>query len=174
MNWDYLAGYFDGDGSTSIAVVRKKGRIMSLHPMLVFNGSEGTIDEIRDFLHSHKTISDDNRTYPTAASKKNHWGSEWVLQINATYSVERLCQELGTLVLEKKRHLQILLEILTIKKQLKAEGKQIIDNLNLFIPLRNELHSLAKKGRKELLPLQRQELRSKLVREASAAIGVTK
>jgi hypothetical protein len=140
MNWDYVAGLFDGEGCVSFQVDGKKFTLR-----IVFTCSDENVRELLiDFLK-------DNDIHCVVVPHKNKLGSSVDVAILRWDSIRLLLDGLlkGTIV--KRKHLEIAGQILALRDKAKAEGLgAMLEHGTEFDVLRHKLHSLAKKGRKDL------------------------
>jgi len=149
MNWDYIAGLFDGDGSVAIsssipstAPHIKRKRYRSLKMIISITSIN------RDFLSKLCEWFEEQGMRATISSAKTRSPK---VQIAAHASVRKFVDNVLPRVHLKKRTLEIMGEALDLRAQLKQdESKTISGNLHLFNGFREELHSLAMKGRKTL------------------------
>jgi len=144
MNWSYIAGLFDGDGSVGIARRPIKHGSTGVYILIYITSSNVefllTLSEwMKKRGISANVVSRNNTSTPR-------------LQIGAFDSLKNFVKETLPYVILKKRRLEIILEALELKEKLKNDKNQtIMGNLPLFNEMRHELHSLAMKGPKKLI-----------------------
>lgn len=143
MNWDYIAGLFDGDGNGTISFCRSRYSY-SVRIMVKLAVSDEVMIPLLNFLKEENVISYSKEVY-------NHYGKTKYLEIYKKNSVEIFVKGLLDRCYIKKKGLVILWEALQLKKRIKTKKGRIVNHLKEFDLLRHKLHSLAKKGRKELV-----------------------
>ena len=149
MNWDYIAGLFDGDGSVAISSATpstaphiKRKRYKSLSIIIQITSIK------RDFLTDLCKWFEEQEIKAIISSSKTRSPK---VQITAHASVRKFVDNVLPRIHLKKRTLEIIGSALDLKEQLKKdENKTISGNLHLFNKFREELHSLAMKGPKTL------------------------
>jgi len=129
MNWDYLAGLFDGDGSVAIGLRDHKQPIFRFE---ITSSSEILNQELIKFLNSRKIRV--SQTFQT-----NHLGSSRHLTVQSLGGLTKIVRMLIPRVVEKREQLLILRDAIRVRSDLLQ-----LDSL------RRQLHGLSKKGPKTL------------------------
>ena len=150
IDWQYVAGYFDADGSVSLHVERKKGKAYTVRPIISFVGAHATIEVIRQFLRDNGIA---RGSHYIIKSKYNHWGSTSHLAITDWKTTTQFANMLLPFAIEKHRALEIALETIHLRRSIIESGANVQDSVHQFAALREESHKLAKKGPKHLKPL---------------------
>lgn len=140
MNWDYVAGLFDGEGCVSFHLTERAFKLR-----IVFTCSDENLRErLISFLR-------DNDIYCVTIPHKNRLGLSVDVAIIRWKSISLLLDSLVNRTIIKKKQLEIAKQILTLRDKAKDEGRgAMLEHSAEFDVLRHELHSLAKKGRKDL------------------------
>jgi hypothetical protein len=144
MDWSYFAGFFDGEGSISIAKCRTNIEFTlciatlkkeQLEPFAEFLGNQG--------IH-----------YVWRTNKTNRIGmqrnSVTCLDIHQPSSLRNVLENMYPYLVLKQPQCAILLRALSLHRQLKSERKMIMQNLEGFDILRKELHQYSHKGPRHL------------------------
>lgn len=155
MDWSYVAGYFDADGSASIAVSNRGGFFVSMDAKICFSGSIPTLEAIRRFLHEQDVKS--NKPIEPIHSKLNPWGKSSHFYLRGDDAIIRFLEEVSPFIVEKNESLLILVDMILQKRSIKNNGGIIADNLKLLEPYRESIHKLAKKGPIALVPIVQRE-----------------
>ena len=78
MNWEYIAGFFDGEGNVSVSKISKKqGKVVAYQVLVRFYNSDlNVLNKIREFLgygkiyQNNKKTDDRNTLYELTVSSK--------------------------------------------------------------------------------------------------------
>ena len=140
MFWEYIAGFFDGEGHVAISL--SYGGRTHLYPnvttqLTITNSEKKPLLTIKDFLSKNNITS-----YFWYGKKEKIYR----LFIGNLKGVTLFCNNVSPYSLVKERQLEIVLEAIKLKEFLKENNQLIKDNLDLFDELRQELHSLSHKG----------------------------
>jgi len=146
MDWSYVAGFFDGEGSISIAQC-----ITNIEfTLCVAALRKEQLEPFAEFLR----IQGIHCTWRT--NKTNRIGREknsvTCLDIHQHQSLNDFLENISPFLVLKQHQCMILQRALNLKKQLKSEGKIILQNLQAFDALRQELHEYSHKGPAHLKP----------------------
>jgi len=142
MNWAYIAGLFDGDGSVAITSCKWKGGTKAIYIIISITSIH------RDFLFN---LKDWFKKQGISASVPLSRKRSPTIQLSAEKSLKVFLKNVLPHACLKKRQLEIIQEALELRNQLKNDkNRTITNNLHLFNPYRKELHSLALKGPKTL------------------------
>ena len=105
MNWDYIAGFFDGEGSFTIASQK-----YYFHPRLsIAQGKKGVLIAIQDYWTQHGIVSHINKEIHKP--RGNVW---YNLRINERKSLLIACRNLRGKLHVKEKQLRVILNILEI------------------------------------------------------------
>jgi len=125
LTWEYIGGFFDGEGSTGI---RSNGRENSYgyypRTSLVQTGERGRqlLTEIQDFCANHNI-----RTCLVKGKKhKEHYTQGWYLSVNAKDDVKRFLENIVPYLRIKRTEAQDVLRTLKIFPRLKSKSKKEI------------------------------------------------
>lgn len=153
--WEYIAGLFDGDGCPSIGM---KSRLSEKKRSILIAASISAGDRerfkpIKNFLLQNNVICCVSKGAKGKHKTKDGWRqhTSYQLQIIEQKSLKIFLQSIYPFVLFKKKQIEILLEALRLKEELKSKGLKIRDNFYLFDELRHELHKYSRKGPRKLL-----------------------
>ena len=150
MNWDYVTGLFDGEGSV---VFSKDGESISLG-LQVGLGDSPTLDALEAFLHSEGIVTSVSGRFKKAKvrlANNRVYDRVPILYVHETASVRKMANILLGTSVTKREPLTILLEALDLKRRIKEESSDfIVDHLAEFDELRRQLHDLARKGTRSL------------------------
>lgn len=139
MNWDYIAGLFDGEGSVSIAF-HKSLKI----EVKISSSSEEFRKAIRSFLKDSDIVS---RSW----SEQVKLGTTGGVSIASWEDATKFIKEIEDKIVEKKEKVRIFKKALVLHNALKEKGDKIVDHFPEFDAIRKELHKTSKKGKKELV-----------------------
>lgn len=140
MNWDYVAGLFDGEGCVSFHLTERAFKLR-----IVFTCSD---ENLREMLIG---FLKDNDIHCVVIPHKNKLGSSVDVAIIRWNSISLLLDSLLDRTSVKRKQLEIAKQILTLRDKAKDEGRgAMLEHSAEFDALRHKLHSLAKKGRKNL------------------------
>lgn len=140
IDWSYIAGLFDGDGSVTL------GKSKSTNSLVYFVCISSSDTE---FLQQLKKWFNKQHVKAIVTNPKS---STPQLQIHSTKSIRTFIERTIDKSIIKKQRLKIMLDVLNLKEELKNKGLLINQNFHLFDKKRRELHALAKKGPKTLVP----------------------
>ena len=142
MDWSYVAGLFDGEGSVSFIASKPPLRnAYTLNLRMSISASyESTRLALQEFL-------EENGIGSFTFASNNPFGISIRVTVIGWKNCEKFCNAMLPYVIEKKRHLEIVSRILELHKISKIEGVGGITNhLGEFDAFRHELHALANKG----------------------------
>lgn len=139
MNWSYVAGLFDGEGSVSIYQIRNSHSLGVVATLAITCNEPNLIKRVKEFLECRGI-----RCYVT--SSKNPLGYSCKIVINNNEGLEIMINNLLPLVVSKRHQLKIVNHYLLFKKELKGKRELIVNHLDEFDVMRHQLHGLAVKG----------------------------
>jgi hypothetical protein len=144
MNWDYIAGLFDGDGHCTILIKnRTEPGSFGVGVRLVIAVSGDGVEPLLEFLDIHNI-----QMYKQTI--KNPFGESFYIMTASWDNIEKIINNILPCVYIKKPQLQIIKEAINYRKYLKSKKLLIKDNIKKFDLLRHSLHKYAKKGRKNI------------------------
>jgi len=110
MNWGYVAGFIDADGSMGITR-RGNGRY---EPHLAFiNTNKLVLDEIRSFMGTVPKVGVNNRY--SESNYKPHWRTAYKLQIGSKRDLRHVLLNVKEFLVIKKRNAELILNFLDIR-----------------------------------------------------------
>ncbi len=143
MNWDYVAGLFDGEGCISY-----QGRVIGLHMDIYFVTAPKILIELQKFFSDQGLTTHIHHF-------KNPLGESDRLSSQREGITEIIVKQLLPRVIEKKRQLELSLTYFALKKNLKERGEVLLNHLDEFDIIRQEMHALSKKGPRVLKPMKK-------------------
>lgn len=145
MNWDYIAGLFDGEGNFSLGISHKK-IYWSITPQFSLSGSKSLLESVRAFFES------ENIQCCTVRGVKNALGHSYNFRMYGWNNCKLVYDKLEGKVIEKIPHLQLFLKAFKLHEEIKITNRQFSDKDEVakFDSIRHEIHQHAKKGRKLL------------------------
>lgn len=114
MNWNYIAGFFDGEGSVSVSY-RKSGNLRNVILSITQCQLE-VLEQIRDFVGEGKI--DVNR-HEGSKTWKEHWKPAWHFRLSNRPAVIRFLEKIQSKVIVKKDKNAQVLRILKRAEQLR-------------------------------------------------------
>ncbi len=153
MDWSYIAGLFDGEGSFAIALrnSEKDNRSLTIGISGHISGDEKHLELVKAFLvkegmsiYYGKVKNRSNNGFKSHAVYTIAWSSYPSMRIF-------LDKIYGFIVL-KKPQTQIMIEAVGLHDKAVLSKSKILHHLDEFDELRHGLHLLAKKGNKNLKP----------------------
>jgi hypothetical protein len=136
MDWSYVAGLFDGEGSISFT----KTKATVVLRINISASYEPTREALRSFLAS-RGISTGSYT-----SKNPHGQSHW-LSIHTWEGCRKFCHAVYPYLIEKKRHVEIAFRAFQLRTKIATNDEMFFSHMAEFDALRHELHALANKGK---------------------------
>lgn len=130
MNWNYIIGFFDADGSITYARNNKSDKLKTLQ-IAFHNNEKAILEEIRSFILENLNVKGFIST--KKAQKETHKD-----QYELKYSYDQAFQvskKLKTLHPKKKHRIKVYKEI---KKLIKRNGKYSSEDLKKFDKLDKE------------------------------------
>jgi hypothetical protein len=151
MNWDYLAGLFDGEGCVTL-IWNHGSMFLSWR---ISSSDIPFLQEIKTFLENqgfHPYIGGSDKMYHATNTDKWFKVAHYVLLTNWK-ECEAIADILLPLVFEKKEQLSLLKEAAILGQQISGkENMRAKALLPKFSVIREKLHLLSKKGRRTLKP----------------------
>jgi len=136
LDWSYVAGLYDGEGSSAIFSRVKKHRFFSCGIAIQISGQKKHLDLVKNFLNSEGI--------KCGVTILN-------LQIQSFDSVKLFISKVVPYIILKKPQLEIMSEAVALRDNLKLFGKgAIVRNSDAFDKLRHRLHAHSRKGPREL------------------------
>ena len=159
INWPWLGGFFDGDGSASIYIVRyRRYGNLQLHfrPRLFFTQNERKILEmIRDFLNTGCMRVSRN-------FDKRYNRVFYSLEIQGYKSVREVAQKLLPYTIIKRRQLELILKFCNLRPSWHYPWRkeEFLEALNLIeeITLLNKKVYLRRKKTLEMIKILKEEV----------------
>lgn len=145
MEWAYVAGLFDGEGSITLYAFTSGLGVggIRLRTTITSNYTP-TWQALQHFLSKEGIDSLISHT-------RNGFGEQSHLQIGKWEHCAKFLNNVQPYSIEKHRHIQIALKAISLHVKCKREGRgAILTHSKEFDVLRHELHALANKGPKML------------------------
>lgn len=140
MNWSYIAGLFDGEGSLSMTLIHKRT------PFIWINISSNNIplnDKVLSFFEKEGIIAH-------IISSNNSWGKSTRISISNWSGFEIFIKRISPYIEGKREQIIIAEKIINLHNEMKKERGAIKAHIADFDILRHSLHLLATKGNKTL------------------------
>lgn len=139
MNWDYIVGLFDGEGSLSLMYNP------NLKPQIRISSSSKTHRKaIQEFLQKEGIVS-------CNFASEVKMGTSGGITVLRWEDCEKFLSHIIDKVVEKKEKALVFKDILTLHRSLRERNERLVDHLAEFDALRRRLHETSKKGRKGLI-----------------------
>jgi hypothetical protein len=147
MNWSYVAGLFDGEGNPSVKFAQR-GKLIGIQASIEFTGSTVLLNELSCFLSAHNVKPSD------LTLDHNSLGSCVSMRIYRWKDAKIFLLHTINKLIEKKTQSELLLDAINAYYGLECRAnktrKYTIEFLRKLDTIRHDIHSYAKKGRKEL------------------------
>jgi len=140
----YIAGLFDGDGHFTIGIRAEKRRNSARFAVAFKAGITSYSYLFLFYIHEKLNEYDiDNRLNKTADLYR--------IEIGKKKMLEKFIRLIEPHLILKVKQKNIILNAMHLHTELKNnKSLTITDNIHLFHPYREQLHKLARKGRKEI------------------------
>lgn len=144
-SWAYIAGLFDGEGCFSIFLRNKTHKYPNIGVKASISGDDEHLKIIGHFLYGEGIIS--------CISKKSKINSQaYDLTLSSFDSVKVFINKITPFLILKKPQVELVLEAIKKKEELKLSHNKIYKNLRPFDELRRKLHEYSRKGLRILKP----------------------
>ena len=149
MNWDYIAGIFDGDGHGNLFIKQPNTSLQryTTSPLIEMAVSGGVIVPLRDFL-TERGVFPQKRKYGYTTTTTNHWGSAKYIKIGSWKGVKTFCENVIPRCYIKKERLVLLLNAVKLREKIIKDKRHNEEFISYFDYYRHEIHKFAKKGKK--------------------------
>ena len=152
MNWDYVAGLFDGDGFVRVYFTK------STHSKVYNPTLSVSIDVSGDVIMPLKRFLVEQGCLPERGREEGSYtynyegaiGEILYIRFHSWGGVEKFVINTLPKAYIKKEQLSLTLDAINLRKKILKNGERICDNLVYFDEIRKELHKLARKGPKTL------------------------
>lgn len=102
MDWNYIAGFFDGEGNISINIIRKKGKIRGLQlACRMYNSNKEVLLKIKEFLGYGNIYENKKNSF--------NWRLVYELSINCKKNVLSFLINIKDIAYIKKEQIQFVL-----------------------------------------------------------------
>jgi len=116
MNWDYIAGFFDGEGSVSISY-RANGNLRNVI-LSISQCQLEVLEQIRDFVGEGKI---DVNHHKGSKTWKKHWKTAWHFRISNRPAVIKFLEKIQSKIIVKKDKNAHVLQVLKKAERLREE-----------------------------------------------------
>lgn len=134
MNWDYIAGFFDGEGSVSLSY-RKSGNLKNVL-LSITQCQLDVLQQIRDFVGEGKI---DVNHHQGSKNWKKHWKPSYHFRLSKRSSVVSFLENIRDKVIVKKNKIN---ETLLILQEMDRKRKEHLSRRKEKVQKIHELRSL--------------------------------
>uniref|UniRef100_A0A6M3LUS2 Homing endonuclease n=1 Tax=viral metagenome TaxID=1070528 RepID=A0A6M3LUS2_9ZZZZ len=153
MNWDYVAGLYDGDGHGNLFLKppndKIKQRRFSAVPLIELAVSGDVIIPLRTFFNE-LGVFPQKRKYGYTTKTSNPWGSAKYIKAGSWKGTKIICENLIPRCYIKKDQLNLLFNAIKLREYIIKNKRHNEDFISYFDYYRHEIHKYAKKGPKKI------------------------
>jgi hypothetical protein len=145
MNWDYITGFFDGEGNIYTLTRMKKNYVCHSIRLALTQVNREVLDEIADFLNKHGLIIIRSDFYCKKYQPGSNSSDAWYLYIDGYVNCKTLLENMRNGLIVKRDECDKALEFLKLFKTHKFRGFLPTEEIK---QLRSQGKSYAELGRK--------------------------